>query len=145
MNTLVRSAGKEDFDHIAELFKQLWPGKSSVRDRLFAVFQKTVEADDHQLLCAERGGRVVGFLSGILMQNFWQEAPIMYITTMIVDERHRRTGIGSLLIGRITEIAREKECPKIELESAFHRSDAHAFYEEMGFEKRAHFYSKDVS
>ncbi len=63
---------------------------------------------------------------------------------MIVDEKHRRSGIGKLFMNRISEIARSKGCSKIELESAFPRVEAHAFYEKMGFEKRAYFFSKDV-
>lgn len=144
MNATVRKAEKEDFDHIPELFRQLWPGKSLNRDRLLSVFQSMMTSDNYELLCAEKDQRLVGFASLAVLQNFWQEGPILYITTMIVDEKHRGKGVGKALIARITEIAKEKGCAKIELESAFHRGDAHSFYEKMGFEKRAYFFSKNV-
>jgi ribosomal protein S18 acetylase RimI-like enzyme len=144
MTTIVRAANKEDFVSVSGLFKQLWPGKGLNDGRLSAVFENMLESDGFELLCAERDGRVLGFASLAILQNFWQEGPVMYITTMIVDEKHRGTGIGKALAARITEIAQEKGCAKIELESAFHRTDAHAFYEKMGFEKRAWFFSKNV-
>ncbi len=144
MKTIIRKAGKEDFDRIIDLFMQLWPGKSLNSDKLLNVFQRMKASDDYELLCAVKDDQLVGFASLAVLQNFWQEGLIMYITTMVVDQKHRGSGIGKSLIDRITEIAKEKGCAKIELESALHRVDAHSFYEKMGFEKRSWFFSKNV-
>jgi hypothetical protein len=38
--------------------------------------------------------------------------------------------------------ARRQGCKRIELDSAFHRAQAHALYEDLGFEKRAFLFSK---
>ncbi|OGW42406.1 MAG: hypothetical protein A2010_13950 [Nitrospirae bacterium GWD2_57_9] len=144
MHITVRKVNRSDFAEITELLKQLWPGKCLDRDKLSTVFDQMIEADEYDLVCAEKGQEIVGFASLAVLQNFWQEGLIMYITTMIVDEKHRGRGIGKTLMARIAEIARQRGCAKIELESAFHRTDAHAFYEKMGFEKRAYFFSKDI-
>ncbi len=145
MNALIRNTRKEDYDAIVGLLKQLWLGKSLNPERLVRILGHMATSADYELLCAERDHELVGFVSLAILANLWQEGPIMYLTTMIVDERHRRTGIGKLFMERILESARQKGCAKIELESAFHRSGAHAFYEKMGFEKRAYFFSKDIS
>ena len=144
MTLAIRKCGKEDIHQVVELFKQLWPGKNLNRDRLSSVFENMAASDNYEVLCAEKNGSVVGFASTAILHNFWQEGLILYITTMIVDNKNRRTGIGKALIARIEEIAIRKGCSKIELESAFHRAEAHAFYEKMGFEKRAYFFSKSV-
>ena len=144
MNTLIRNARRKDFDAVVSLLTQLWPGKSVNPKNLVRTLDRMVFSDNTELLCAERDGRIVGFASLATLSNLWQEGLILYLTTMIVDEQHRRSGIGKLFMERILEIARDKGCAKIELESAFNRIEAHSFYEKMGFEKRAYFFSKDV-
>ncbi len=144
MNILIRNARKEDYGAVVGLLKQLWPGKSLNLERLVRILEHMATSPDYVLLCAEREHELIGFASLAILSNLWQEGLIMYLTTMIVDERHRRTGIGKLFMGRILEIALQKGCAKIELESAFHRAGAHAFYAKMGFEKRAYFFSKDI-
>lgn len=49
-----------------------------------------------------------------------------------------------MLLDEIQETARSMDCAKIELESVFHRHEAHEFYEKMKFEKRAYFFSRNV-
>jgi ribosomal protein S18 acetylase RimI-like enzyme len=89
-------------------------------------------------------GSVIGFASLSIQHNFSQEGNILYITTMIVDERYRGQGIATALMREIEKIASERGCKRVELESAFHRKEAHAFYEKQGFKKRAYFYSMEV-
>ncbi len=145
MSVRVREATPVDFERIVELFHQLWQGKTLDCKRLLAAFNQMKSLPDvYSLLCAEDGGKVVGFCSTATLQNFWQEGPILYVTTIIVDEEFRKQGIGTSLIREIEKIARERGCKRVELETAFHRIDAHAFYENMGFEKRAYFYSREL-
>ncbi len=145
LSITVRKAEERDFGRVMALFRQLWPGKTLDGKRQWAVYQAMLDSDGYELVCAERKGRVVGFSSLSIQPNFWQEGRIAYITTLIVDKACRSRGVGSVLIDEIQETARDRGCGKIELESAFHRRDAHRFYEKMGFEKRAYFFSKDVA
>ena len=46
------------------------------------------------------------------------------------------------LLERLASLARERGCRAMELDSAFHRVEAHAFYEKLGFEKRAFLFAK---
>ncbi len=138
----IRRARKNDFKQVLALFRQLWPDKDLNRERQEIVYNAMLESEGYELLCAERKNRVIAFASVSIQHNFWQEGQIAYITTLIVEDGYRQRGIGSMLICEIQEIARRSGCKKIELESAFHRERAHSFYEKMGFEKRAYFFSK---
>lgn len=140
----IRRAMPADFEEVLALFRQLWPGKVLNKERQRAVYTVMLESAGYELLCAEMEGAIIGFASLSIQHNFWQEGHILYITTMIVDERHRGQGIGTALVREIEKIAGERGCKRIELESAFHRTEAHAFYEKMGFEKRAYFYSREA-
>ena len=62
----------------------------------------------------------------------------------MVDENYRGQGIGKKLISRIEEIAIGNQCKQIELDSAFHRKEAHHFYENIGFKSRAYLFTKPL-
>jgi GNAT superfamily N-acetyltransferase len=66
------------------------------------------------------------------------------IETTIVDENYRRKGIGSKLIKKCEEKAKEMNCKLIELDSAISRENAHKFYEENGYEKRGFLFWKKI-
>jgi GNAT superfamily N-acetyltransferase len=123
MSVRIRIAVPADFERLVDLLRQLWPGKELDRKRLLAVFNQMMFSDVYRMVCAENGGTVIGFCSTAILDNFWQEGPVLYITTMIVDEKHRGQGIGTALINEIEKIARERGCKRIELESAFHRTE----------------------
>jgi len=92
--------------------------------------------------CAVEGDRVIGFCSLTLKSNLWQAGYLGHIDELIVDEQHRGRGIGRSLLNAIIEAAVKNGCSRIELDSAFHRKDAHKFYETQGFENRAYLFSK---
>jgi len=41
-------------------------------------------------------------------------------------------------------IARQNNCKQIELDSSFHRKEAHQFYESIGFKSRAYLFTKQL-
>jgi ribosomal protein S18 acetylase RimI-like enzyme len=57
-----------------------------------------------------------------------------YIDDFAVDVKHRRQGIGRLLIRRAMEWARDKGCPGMMLETQNNNVAACRFYESCGFE-----------
>jgi GNAT superfamily N-acetyltransferase len=56
------------------------------------------------------------------------------LTAMVVGAKHRRQGIGAELVGAVEREARSRGCNRLVLSSADRRTDAHAFYESLGFE-----------
>ena len=65
-----------------------------------------------------------------------------HIDELVVHGEHRGRGIGTQLVERIICLAKERGCRRVELDTAFHRKDAHDFYERAGFEKRGYIFSK---
>jgi ribosomal protein S18 acetylase RimI-like enzyme len=144
MSLLVRSATLEDFKVVFSLFHQLWPNKELNEQDMYKVYCHGIESELDELFCAEFNGEVVGFCSYAIVNNFWQEGQIAYIYSMIVDGELRGKGIGTKLLEKTFETAKLRKCKKIELDSGFHREQAHKFYEKIGFEKRAYLFSKDL-
>jgi GNAT superfamily N-acetyltransferase len=138
----IRAATLEDFDQVLVLFRQLWPAKEIVPDRLYDVYGRVIATPYKRYFCAVSEEKVVALGSVSFKDNLGQEGAIAYVEEVVVHEDWRGQGIGSRLLEHLTELAREKGCRRIELDSAFHRVEAHKFYERHGLEKRAFLFSR---
>ena len=138
---IIRTADIKDFDDIYLLLQQLWPDKELNKNKLMAIFSRGIESQNDLYFCAELNGKVIGFYSLGFKNSLWQEGHIAYVNEIVVDKSHRGKGIGTALLRTAINTAKEKGCKRIELDSAFQREEAHQFYEESGFEKRAYLFS----
>ena len=141
MDLHIRSAEAGDFEDIFPLFRQLWPNKQLNKEELQAVFLRGVASETDELFCAELNGSVIGFCAYAIVNNLWQEGRISYVYAMVVDESCRGRGFGTRLIRAAIERSGQQGLKRMELDSAFHREQAHKFYEKLGFEKRAYLFS----
>ena len=144
MELLIRNVVSRDFDQVFGLLKQLWSYKELDYEAMKKVFEEKLRATDHFFIAALYGPQIVGFCSLTVKQNLWVQGLLGNVDEMIVEESYRGKGIGRQLLQRITEIAIENNCKRLELESSFHREQAHTFYMELGFEKRAYLFSKEL-
>jgi GNAT superfamily N-acetyltransferase len=140
----IRTAKAEDIDAILSLLQQLWPGRELNQGNLQDIFYRGIENDDAMYLCAETDGNVIGFCAMAIRDSFWQAGPLAYIEIVIVDSNIRGQGIGTRLMEEAIDIARDRGCKKLELDSAFHREKAHGFYERNGLIKRGYIFSRDL-
>jgi GNAT superfamily N-acetyltransferase len=138
----IRLATLEDFDQLLVLFRQLWPTKDIVPERLHDVYERVIATPDKRYFCAVSGEKVVALGSMSFKDNLWQEGVIAYVEELVVHKDWRGQGIGSRILEHLTELALEKGCSRIELDSAFHRVEAHKLYERHGLEKRAFLFSR---
>lgn len=138
----IRPASIDDFDQLLVLFRQLWPTKVILPERLKTIFARVVATPYKQYLCAVEGNRVIGLGAVSFKDNLWQEGTIAYVEELVVHEDYRGRGIRSRLLEHLIGLARDRDCRRIELDSAFHRAEAHRLYERHGFEKRAYLFSR---
>jgi len=83
-----------------------------------------------QIFGAEVDGRVVGWMT--LGMESWNNR--LRIHEILVLEEYRRKGIGKLLLNKAKQIARQKNCRAIVLETQTNNVGAIAFYKKQGFE-----------
>ena len=137
----IRNVSPEDFDGIYPLLQQLWPGKAINQTELNKVLHQGVSSATDTLLCAVLDGTLIGFCAYASVNNLWQEGRISYVYAMVVDEAQRGKGYGKQLIQVALDMSRKQGLKRMELDSAFHRLQAHQFYENLGFEKRGYLFS----
>ncbi|QDY86076.1 GNAT family N-acetyltransferase [Paenibacillus polymyxa] len=103
-----------------------------VRNKLIEFNAKYVPADiqtqyeEINLTLKNGEGQVIGGLLSVLCWN-WVEVDILW-----VDEGHRGKGYGSQLLGEIEQMARDKGCNLIQLNTFSFQ--APEFYEKHGYE-----------
>ena len=80
-------------------------------------------------------GRYVGMCHGDYFETFWMCGLTCYVSSLIVDEHERGKGYGTMLLDYAVELARQRGCRAITLDSGLPRTAAHWFYERYGFER----------
>jgi GNAT superfamily N-acetyltransferase len=88
----------------------------------------------HSLL-AEEEGEAVGLALYFYIYSTWQGRPALYVEDLIVTDRARGRGIGTLLMRKLAGISSERGCSKLEL-SVSARNTARAFYEGLGMNQK---------
>ncbi|MEU6771605.1 GNAT family N-acetyltransferase [Streptomyces sp. NPDC046759] len=94
-----------------------------------------LETDPHQhLVVAVREGRLIGTLQLTIVPGLSHRgATRALIEAVRVHADERGSGLGSLLIEWAIDTARRLECGMVQLTSDKTRTDAHRFYERLGF------------
>jgi GNAT superfamily N-acetyltransferase len=138
----VRPPKPEDTPALVALLKQLgYPVTHSLVER-----QTALSAADSRMrvLVAELEREVVGLATGHLLLVIHEENPLAMLTALVVRDDARGTGIGRTLVDAIHTWARELGAKRIVVTSGLARTDAHAFYERIGYEHTARRFSRDL-
>lgn len=129
--TLVRVAMPGDASGVAELIEALgYPcSATDAADRL-----KAIAADlDQTVLVADCDGVLCGLLGLDVMYYLPLGARTCRITALVVADTHRGAGVGRDLLHAAEAWARQADAARIEVTSAAHRNEAHAFYRACGY------------
>ncbi|WP_052410282.1 GNAT family N-acetyltransferase [Paenibacillus durus] len=129
----IRKIGKEDLPELNGLYEEL-TGHKSNEAKLVSVFESHEDNDNYILLGAFQDDILAGSLMGIICQDFVGECKsFMVIENVVVASRFRRQGVGRVLMQEIERAARERDCTYIIFVSGGQRTEAHKFYEELGY------------
>jgi len=106
-------------------------------DQRYITAFEAITADPNQMqIVAERDGAVVGtmqlsFLPGIAFRGGWRGQ----IEAVRIASSLRGQGLGKEMIEWAVALFRERGCHMAQLTSMSTRTDAHRFYEQMGWNK----------
>jgi GNAT superfamily N-acetyltransferase len=135
----VREARAADLPRIFELLAQLRDDPSledyaAARERYERAFAEVAADPKQTLLVAETGGAIAGTLVVIVVPNLTRRGqPYAIVENVVVDASARGQRVGERLMQAAIDIARAVGCYKVALTSARRRTDAHRFYERLGF------------
>jgi ribosomal protein S18 acetylase RimI-like enzyme len=145
---VIRSAKTSDASGISSLYSKVW---NQYADRFpEELLESRTPSPDETLtwlqtdtyFVAETTNEIVGVVGCIFKHG------TCYLTHMVVDAEHRRSGIGQALVEKVIETARENKVAKVWLNTVEFLKEAISLYEKNGFKKcaylRNHLWGLDV-
>jgi len=120
----------KDAEAVNALSKQL--GYPLSIEQTLQNIKAVLQSKDHTAFVAEYENKIAGWI-GAAQAIMIEVMPYCEINGLVIDEHHRGMGIGKLLIDRVKQWAKEKGNDKIGLRCNVKRTEAHLFYEHLGF------------
>jgi GNAT superfamily N-acetyltransferase len=138
---VIRAADARDLSGVLALYAQpeiddgdVLPVAEATR-----IFHRFDDYPDYTLYVAEEDGAIVGSFALLIMDNLGHlGAPSGIVEDVVVDPALHGRGIGQAMMRFAVARCREKRCYKLMLSSNAKRERAHAFYEQLGFERHGY-------
>jgi len=147
-NIIIRTASEKDIPILLGLLYDLGRPKPQ-EDTDVNVFRNLVKKyfqdSDKKILVAELDDiEIVGMMSIVFLPRLNRSTLELYVPELIVLEKYQSQGIGKKLINSCIDLAKEKKCHRIRLESGNQRKESHQFYKHLGFEQSALSFTKNL-
>jgi len=140
--TIIREIEAEDYLSVAAVWREAL-GSLTITDEAFAKTCDRMKADDRYcILVAEKSGKVIGFVSTVEALALNLENGYIKVNALAVSSEFKHKGIGKMLVEQVEKRALERNVSLIGITSGFQRTDAHAFYEHLGYKKSSFWLSK---
>jgi len=140
MNLEFRQATRADLPEIVRMLADDFLGAQRERyenplpESYLKAFEE-IEADkNNELIVVEKDGEIIGTLQITFTPSIsFQGGKRATVESVRVDEKYRGQGIGKELMLFAINRAREEKCVSMQLTTNADRTDAHRFYENLGF------------
>lgn len=140
-NVQVRPAESRDADRVWPLVRDFATSFVPQRDTFDLTWQSLSESTGTLVAVAESGRKVVGYLLAHRHLTFLANGPVAWVEEVMVQETHRRSGIGQQLMVYAESWARENGAAYVALASR----RAGPFYLALDYEDSAVFFKKTLS
>ena len=147
-NLLIRKAERQDLPVIMELLKELdLEGDEAMSlEEVHRLFNRISQYPDYHIYLATKGGEPVGTYTLLIMDKLEHGGtPSGIVDSVAVASDRQGEGIGKALMQHAKDTCQEKGCYKIMLSSNKTRTDAHRFYEALGYEQHGISYSLNIT
>jgi GNAT superfamily N-acetyltransferase len=139
---LIRDARATDAEAVARLLTEL--GYPTEAEAVGSRLERLAVVGD-RVVVADVDGEVVGLVHLQVSPALERERPTAKLGALVVDDAHRRLGVGRALVEAAVAEARVRGCELLFLTTAERRDDAHAFYASVGFEHTGRRYTRTLS
>ena len=132
----IRELTVEDLDSLIKLYIQLDEKNKDISlQKSIDIWKAEIENNKNiKYFGAVDNGQVVSSCYCLIipnLTNFGQ--PICFIENVVTDLNYRKQGLAKKVIEKALDVARANNCYKAILQSGIARTEAHKFYEKLGF------------
>lgn len=147
MEISIAEAEENDLLEVLELYETvLDKGKKVLHlNDSKILFAKFCQYPDYHLYIAKINSKIVGSFALLIMDNLAHfGTPSAIVEDVVVLEKFQNLGIGQQMMLFAMQKSKEKGCYKMVLSSNLVRTEAHRFYERLGFEKHGFSFKVDL-
>ena len=122
---------------LLELYQQLNKGDNIDEITAKSIWEN-IRNQNIKYFVARENGKIIASCYICIIPNLTRGGQsIGLIENVITDMEYRRKGVGKTVIGNAIKYAQEQNCYKVILQSGNKRTDAHLFYEKIGFDGKS--------
>ncbi len=126
--SIVRMLADDDLGSQRERYEEPLP------ESYYAAFKQIERDSNHELIVAELNGAVIGTLHLMFLPSLsFQGGLRAQVESVRVDKLYQSQGIGSDMLRWAIERAQARGAHVVQLTTHISRTDAHRFYERLGF------------
>lgn len=146
MNINIKEATIMDLSGILNLYASVLDKGNILKiEQAETLFKKIQNYPNYKVYVAEYEGEFVGTFALLIMDNLaHQGTPSGVVEDVAVLNDLQGKGIGKLMMEFAMEKCKEAGCYKLVLSSNMKRTEAHAFYESLNFEKHGFSFRIDL-
>ena len=141
---MIRKIKIEDLVDVLQLLKQLWPDASIIPEDMEVLFKQFLKDDCYDMYCYE-DEKILGIITISERHTFFYGGKVAVIEDLVVEGQNRGRGIGRKLVEFVEKELDKEGIKAIELSSDLHRSEAHRFWEKLGYGSSAYQFRKTLS
>ena len=132
----IKPAELTDFDVAFEYIKNLWTYNTYQKGPTRQVYEQVLnDENSFAFFLLDDDDGYHGFCHGVYFNTFWMTGMTCYVSSIITNQEDRGKGYGVRLMDHAVELAKERGCKAVVLDSGMPRAEAHRFYEIYGFER----------
>ena len=135
---IIRKAKGKDANELKTLYFEYLthfpPKEEQDMDVWQNMLEKFAQDENMYLLVAEEGGKVVSSVQMAIIEGLTHNVrPFAVIENVVTHADYRNRGYASALLEKASEIARERRCYKVFLETGSNKESTLNFYRNNGF------------
>ena len=144
MDIIIREIESKDYTSVTAIWRDVLGFLSVTDEAVVKTYEKMKGDSRYCTFVADMNGAVVGFVTTVETLAIDYPNGYMKVNGLAVLPAFQYCGIGRMLMERVEELAGERNVSMIGLASGFQRTDAHAFYEHLGYQKLSFWFRKRI-
>ena len=140
----IREIQPVDYNSVLALWVNEIGNKWVTLENITATYQQMGNDDIYKTFVALADNAVVGFITTVQVLAVGFPVGYIKINGLAVQKQFQGKGIGTQLVRHVEELASKSGTSNIGLASGLQRTQAHEFYEHLGYNKGSYYFSKMI-
>ena len=140
----IRRIEKSDYAAVASIWRDVLDIRNATEEHVTAVYEQMATDGRYCTFVADADGKVVGLAAAVKVLAIGHPGGYVKMNGLGVLPEYRHRGIGRQLMDQVERWAVEQGAPYVGLASGTGRTEAHNFYEHLGYRKTSYWFRKNL-